>query len=33
MDAMRGRVSSKNVADATAFERANYIRTIQSWGR
>ena len=33
IDAMRGRVSSKNVADATAFERANYIRTIQSWGR
>jgi dihydroorotate dehydrogenase (fumarate) len=33
IDAMRGKVSLQHVVDATAFERANYIRTIQSWGR
>jgi dihydroorotate dehydrogenase (fumarate) len=28
---MRGRVSLANAADAAAFERANYIRALQSW--
>lgn len=30
---VRGRSSLKNSSDAAAFERANYIRTLQSWGR
>jgi dihydroorotate dehydrogenase (fumarate) len=33
VDELRGRVSAANVPDASAFERANYIRTLQSWGR
>jgi dihydroorotate dehydrogenase (fumarate) len=33
VDDLRGRVSAKSVADPGAFERANYIRTLQSWGR
>jgi len=33
IDAVRGKVSAATVADASAFERANYIRTLQSWGR
>ena len=31
--AMRGRVSLETVGDPSAFERANYIHTLQSWGR
>ncbi len=30
---MRGRVSASRLADASAFERAQYIRTLHSWGR
>jgi dihydroorotate dehydrogenase (fumarate) len=33
LDEVRGRVSLKRTADPSAFERANYIRTLQSWGR
>lgn len=33
VDELRGRVSLKTVPDAGAFERANYIRTLQSWGQ
>ena len=32
IDAMRGRVSAATVADPAAFERANYIRALNSWG-
>ncbi len=32
LDDMRGRVSLASVADAAAFERAHYIRALQSWG-
>lgn len=31
IDAMRGRVSLATVADPDAFERAHYIRTLQTW--
>jgi dihydroorotate dehydrogenase (fumarate) len=31
LDDMRGRASLKQTADPAAFERANYIRTLQSW--
>jgi dihydroorotate dehydrogenase (fumarate) len=31
LDEMRGRVSLSTVADAEAFERANYIRALHSW--
>jgi dihydroorotate dehydrogenase (fumarate) len=31
VDAMRGRVSLKSTADPSAFERANYIRTLHKW--
>lgn len=31
LDDMRGRVSLASVPDAAAFERANYIRALQSW--
>jgi dihydroorotate dehydrogenase (fumarate) len=30
---MRGRVSAASLVDASAFERAQYIRTLQSWGK
>lgn len=30
---LRGRVSFSEMTDATAFQRANYIRTLQSWAR
>jgi dihydroorotate dehydrogenase (fumarate) len=30
---VRGRVSLQRTADSAAFERANYIQTLQSWGR
>jgi dihydroorotate dehydrogenase (fumarate) len=33
VEELRGRVSAANVPDPSAFERANYIRTLQSWGR
>lgn len=33
IDEMRGRVSAATVTDASAFERAQYIRTLHSWGR
>jgi dihydroorotate dehydrogenase (fumarate) len=33
LDEMRGRSSLKMTADPMAFERANYIRTLQSWSR
>jgi dihydroorotate dehydrogenase (fumarate) len=33
IDAMRGRVSLGNIASPNAFERANYIRMLHSWGR
>jgi dihydroorotate dehydrogenase (fumarate) len=33
LDEMRGRSSLQKTRDRTAFERANYIRTLQSWGR
>ena len=29
----RGRISLQRAGDSAAFERANYIRTLQSWGR
>lgn len=29
----RGRLNLARCADATAYERANYVRTLQSWGR
>ena len=32
LDEARGRASLERTADPAAFERANYIRTIQSWG-
>jgi dihydroorotate dehydrogenase (fumarate) len=28
---MKGSMSQRNVADPTAFERANYIRTLESY--
>jgi dihydroorotate dehydrogenase (fumarate) len=28
---MRGAMSQQNVADPDAFERANYLRILQSW--
>jgi dihydroorotate dehydrogenase (fumarate) len=31
LNEMRGRASLKQTVDPTAFERANYIRTLQSW--
>jgi dihydroorotate dehydrogenase (fumarate) len=31
LDEMKGRVSLKDTPDPAAFERANYIRTLQSW--
>jgi dihydroorotate dehydrogenase (fumarate) len=31
VDEMRGRVSLQHAADPSAFERANYIRTLHSW--
>ena len=33
VDDMRGRVSLQQVPDAGAFERANYLRTLHSWGK
>jgi dihydroorotate dehydrogenase (fumarate) len=33
LDDVRGRVSLKQTSDPAAFERANYIRALQSWGR
>ena len=33
LDDVRGRSSLQNTHDRAAFERANYIRTLQSWGR
>jgi dihydroorotate dehydrogenase (fumarate) len=33
LDEMRGRASLRVTRDPSAFERANYIRTLQSWGR
>jgi dihydroorotate dehydrogenase (fumarate) len=33
MDEVRGRVSLLRVADPSAFERANYIRALHSWGK
>jgi dihydroorotate dehydrogenase (fumarate) len=30
---MRGSMSLKNCPDPTAFERGNYLRTLQSWHR
>jgi dihydroorotate dehydrogenase (fumarate) len=33
LDQMRGRSSLQETRDRGAFERANYIRTLQSWGR
>lgn len=33
IDEMRGRVSLQRVPDPSAFERANYIRTLHSWGK
>ena len=32
VDQLRGSASQTSVADPSAFERANYIRTLQSWG-
>ena len=32
LDDVRGRVSLKQTKDPAAFERANYIRALQSWG-
>ena len=32
LDDVRGRLSLKHVANPAAFERANYIRALQSWG-
>ena len=31
VDAIRGRMSRQRLHDATAFERANYIRILQGW--
>ena len=33
IDGMRGRVSLQRIADPSAFERANYIRALHSWGK
>ena len=33
LDAVRGRVSLKESADPSSFERGSYIRSLQSWGR
>jgi dihydroorotate dehydrogenase (fumarate) len=33
LDEMRGRSSLRVTRNPSAFERANYIRTLQSWGR
>jgi dihydroorotate dehydrogenase (fumarate) len=33
LDLVRGRVSLEKASDPAAFERANYIRTLQSWNR
>ena len=33
LDEVRGRVSLERISDPAAFERAGYIRTLQSWGR
>lgn len=33
LDEVRGRVSLRQTKDPAAFERANYIRTLQSWSR
>ncbi len=33
LDEVRGRSSLKKTSDSAAFERANYIRTLQSWSR
>jgi dihydroorotate dehydrogenase (fumarate) len=33
IDDMRGKMSLKNCPDPTAFERGNYVRTMQSWHR
>ncbi len=33
LDDVKGRVSLKETADAAAFERAHYIRTLHSWTR
>jgi dihydroorotate dehydrogenase (fumarate) len=31
IEQMRGSLSQKNVADPGAFERANYMKVLQSW--
>ena len=33
LDEMRGKASLATTGDSAAFERANYIRTLQSWIR
>jgi dihydroorotate dehydrogenase (fumarate) len=33
VDEARGRLSLQTTQDPAAYERANYIRTLQSWGR
>jgi len=33
VDLVRGRVSLEKTSDPSAFERANYVRTLQSWNR
>ena len=33
LDQMRGSMSLKNCPNLTAFERGNYLRTVQSWHR
>jgi dihydroorotate dehydrogenase (fumarate) len=33
LDEARGRLSLRRIADPSAFERASYIRALQSWGR
>ena len=33
LDDFRGSLSQQNVTDPAAFERANYIQTLQSWGK
>jgi len=33
VEAIRGRLSALTLVDASAFERAQYIRTLQSWGK
>ena len=30
-DAIRGRMSHRNIADPTAFERANYVKTLNAY--